>query len=123
MIADLQGRNHGARRNLERLHDKGANEQRQEERHADRFRIFAEGRLTLDILLGVHGGLLFDFAQFIYDHKSLPNQTFKAARKASWGISTLPTCFMRFFPSFCRSSSLRLRVMSPPFDLAVAASR
>ena len=35
-------------------------------------------------------------------------------RKASWGISTRPTCFMRFLPSFCRSRSLRLRVMSPP---------
>src|SRR3989304_9185514 len=123
MIADLQGRNHRARRNLERLHDKSADEQRQEERRADRFRLCAEGRFTLDILLAVHRGSLFDFAHFIYGHKSLPDQTFKAARKASWGISTLPTCFMRFFPSFCRSSSLRLRVMSPPFDLAVAASR
>src|SRR3979409_632379 len=36
------------------------------------------------------------------------------ARNASWGISTEPTCFMRFFPSFCFSSSLRLRVTSPP---------
>ena len=36
------------------------------------------------------------------------------ARNASCGISTLPTCFMRFLPSFCFSSSLRLREMSPP---------
>ena len=36
------------------------------------------------------------------------------AMKASCGISTLPTCFMRFFPSFCFSRSLRLRLMSPP---------
>ena len=36
------------------------------------------------------------------------------ARKASCGTSTLPTCFMRFLPSFCFSSSLRLRLMSPP---------
>ena len=34
--------------------------------------------------------------------------------KASWGTSTLPTIFMRFLPSFCFSSSLRLRLMSPP---------
>jgi hypothetical protein len=27
---------------------------------------------------------------------------------------TLPTCFMRFLPSFCFSSSLRLRETSPP---------
>ena len=39
---------------------------------------------------------------------------FKTAMNASCGSSTLPTCFMRFFPSFCFSSSLRFRVMSPP---------
>ena len=33
---------------------------------------------------------------------------------ASWGISTGPMLFMRFLPSFCFSSSFRLRVMSPP---------
>ena len=33
---------------------------------------------------------------------------------ASCGMSTLPTRFMRFLPSFCFSSSLRLRVTSPP---------
>ena len=36
------------------------------------------------------------------------------ARNASWGTSTIPTCFIRFFPAFCRSRSLRLREMSPP---------
>src|SRR6266851_9949628 len=40
--------------------------------------------------------------------------TCKTAKKASCGISTWPTCFMRFLPAFCFSSSLRLRVMSPP---------
>ncbi len=39
---------------------------------------------------------------------------FNTAKNAVWGISTLPTCFMRFLPSFCFSSNLRLRVMSPP---------
>ena len=39
---------------------------------------------------------------------------FSTARNASCGISTLPTRFMRFLPSFCFSSSLRLREMSPP---------
>ena len=42
------------------------------------------------------------------------SSTSKIARKASCGISTLPTCFIRFLPAFCFSSSLRLRVMSPP---------
>src|SRR5690606_5136059 len=36
------------------------------------------------------------------------------ASKASCGISTLPTCFMRFLPAFCFSSSFFLREMSPP---------
>ncbi len=40
--------------------------------------------------------------------------TCRTAKKASCGISTCPTCFMRFLPAFCFSSSLRLRVMSPP---------
>src|SRR6266852_5181310 len=40
--------------------------------------------------------------------------TFRTARKASCGMSTWPTRFMRFLPSFCFSRSLRLRVMSPP---------
>jgi len=46
------------------------------------------------------------------DHPSSPVRS--TARKASCGISTWPTIFMRFLPAFCFSSSLRLRVMSPP---------
>ena len=38
----------------------------------------------------------------------------RTARNASCGISTLPTSFIRALPSFCFSSSLRLRVTSPP---------
>ncbi len=37
-----------------------------------------------------------------------------AEMNASWGTSTRPMFFIRFLPSFCFSSSLRLRVMSPP---------
>ena len=39
---------------------------------------------------------------------------FRAAMKASCGISTLPNWRIFFLPFFCFSSSLRLRVMSPP---------
>ena len=38
----------------------------------------------------------------------------RAAMKASCGTSTRPMDFMRFLPSFCFSSSLRLRLISPP---------
>jgi hypothetical protein len=34
--------------------------------------------------------------------------------KASCGMLTLPNIFIFFFPSFCFSSSLRFREMSPP---------
>src|SRR5262249_15145914 len=43
------------------------------------------------------------------------HQLFSTVRNASCGTSTRPTCFMRFLPSFCFSSSLRLGVMSPPY--------
>jgi hypothetical protein len=38
----------------------------------------------------------------------------RTARKAFWGMSTLPIWRMRRLPSFCFSSSLRLRLTSPP---------
>ena len=39
---------------------------------------------------------------------------FSAARNADCGISTLPNWRIRFLPSFCFSSSFRLREISPP---------
>ena len=44
----------------------------------------------------------------------LPSPMLSTARNASCGTSTAPTCFIRFLPFFWFSSSLRLRVMSPP---------
>ncbi len=43
-----------------------------------------------------------------------PSSVDSAAMKASCGTSTAPTIFIRFLPSFCFSSSFRLREMSPP---------
>ena len=43
-----------------------------------------------------------------------PGWVDRAATNASCGTSTRPIVFIRFLPSFCFSSSLRLRVMSPP---------
>ena len=51
---------------------------------------------------------------YIRSQLLLLSPTFRTARKASCGISTRPMRFMRFLPSFCFSSSLRLRLMSPP---------
>ena len=48
------------------------------------------------------------------DRRSHSVPTFSTARKASCGISTRPTRFIRRLPSFCFSSSFRLRLMSPP---------
>src|SRR5215204_3919256 len=46
-------------------------------------------------------------------HRLSPSRL-RTARKASCGTSTEPSCFIRFFPFFWRSSSLRFRVTSPP---------
>ena len=48
------------------------------------------------------------------DRRCVFHSTFKTARNASCGMSTRPTRFMRFLPSFCFSSNFRFRVMSPP---------
>ena len=40
---------------------------------------------------------------------------FRTDKKASLGSSTLPSCFILFFPSLCRSRSFLLREMSPPY--------
>ena len=47
-------------------------------------------------------------------HRFLSPSRLRTARNASCGTSTPPTCFIRFLPFFCFSSSLRLREMSPP---------
>jgi hypothetical protein len=47
-------------------------------------------------------------------YRELSSPILSTARNASWGISTLPMRFIRFLPSFCFSSSLRLREISPP---------
>src|SRR6266849_2259461 len=62
--------------------------------------------ITLEVILKVFRGEAAPIHHYSF--------TFNTARNASCGISTRPTFFMRFLPSFCFSSSLRLRVMSPP---------
>ena len=42
------------------------------------------------------------------------SSSLRIAMKACCGISTLPSCFMRFLPSFCFSRSFLFLEMSPP---------
>src|SRR5262245_26251494 len=114
MVTDLQRRNHRSGGNLERLDDKGPDEQRQDQRHDDRFGVLAESRFALHRSRTVHRRCLFNFIRLFRRHWQPLIYTLSAAKNASWGISTLPTCFILFLPSFCRSNNLRLRVMSPP---------
>src|SRR4029078_485703 len=98
MVADQQVVLHRSGGNLERLHDPRPHEEREDHGNDDRFGIFPKR------------GLVECRSHYV----SVP--TFNTARNASCGISTRPTRFMRFLPSFCFSSSFRLRVMSPPYD-------
>ena len=64
---------------------------------------------------GLGFGLPFGAASRLLVLSASPLQsTFRIARNAFCGISTFPTCFIRFFPSFCFSRSFRFRLMSPP---------
>jgi hypothetical protein len=69
-----------------------------------------------DQLKHVKSGMLSVFDLIACTHCFLlySSSRLRTVIKASCGISTEPTIFMRFLPAFCFSSSLRLRVTSPP---------
>ena len=55
-----------------------------------------------------------EVARAAHEPPFCPWPMLSTARNASCGTSTMPTCFIRFLPAFCFSSSFRLREMSPP---------
>ncbi len=63
-----------------------------------------------DVSVSLHGLVHLFPAHFL----PVGTSEVRAAMKASCGTSTRPIDFMRFLPSFCFSSSLRLRLISPP---------
>jgi drug/metabolite transporter (DMT)-like permease len=69
-------------------------------------RRFSGVRMTPAVCLGVIIGTVVG--------GTLSSGIFSALMKASCGISTLPNWRIFFLPAFCFSSSLRLRVTSPP---------
>ena len=102
VVADEDRALHRAGRHLVGLHDEGPHEEDEDPRHQERLVPLARRRVPRaprrrPAVLG----LVF-------------HSTFSTARNASCGMSTRPTRFMRFLPSFCFSRSFRFRVMSPP---------
>ncbi len=95
MIPNVQSLDHRTGGNFKGLNHKGPNEERQDNRNDQRLGILSE-------------------CGFLLDRGKDYSSTFKMARKASCGISTRPTCFIRFLPSFCFSHNFLFRVMSPP---------
>ena len=95
MISNIQGFDHGAGGDFKSLNHEGPDEEGQNHRNEQCLGILPEGGLLLD-------------------RRNRYSPIFKMARKASCGISTRPTCFIRFLPSFCFSHSFLFRVMSPP---------
>ena len=112
VVAHQEGRDHRAGGDLERLDDERPDEQREQHRDEDRLGVLAEDGL-LPHLDDLPRDILRRRVVDRLCHRGAP-QDRRTERKASWGISTRPICFIRFLPSFWRSRSLRFRVMSPP---------
>src|SRR5712691_1498469 len=121
-IPDHQRRHHRARGNLERLDQERAQQEHDENDREETLRIFDQPGILV-VLAALLGEI------DCVDQRKRPRNgqqdkeyqreihllsTCSMARNASWGISTVPTCFIRFFPAFCFSSNFLLRLTSPP---------
>ena len=134
-IPHLKGGDHRAGGNLKRLRQKGTQQKHQQQHRKKRPRVFHRHRLRRnrfragalqtghlqppppqpkpvaqpDTPGGQHQHQQHDGKIDVHQES-----TFNTARNAACGTSTLPTCFIRFLPAFCFSSSFFLRVTSPP---------
>src|SRR5439155_870212 len=126
VVADEQRVHHRAGRDREGLDHERPDDEGEEDRDPDRLHVLAQRRLPLG--LRRFGDALgrgrrrdghTDLRGLDLDLALVHAQLFRTERNASCGTSTRPTCFMRLFPSFWRSRSLRFRVLSPPWQLAV----
>ena len=113
VITDQQSRKHRTRRNAEGLDHERADPESNRDRDHQR------AHLLPDSAAQAFGGdrvvrvvVQQRLVRLVARTHSSPS--LRAARNASWGISTEPTLFIRFLPAFCFSSSLRFLVMSPP---------
>src|SRR5690606_41427205 len=118
----LQGQQLGAVENCEVFHHEESDHEHHEEHRNQRIRSLHGAAQTSASLTQFNQPVEYPYHHGdqqrqgqpeanIYIHQS---STFSTARKASWGISTLPTCFIRFLPSFCFWRSFFLRDTSPP---------
>src|SRR5713101_2036090 len=121
-VPDHQRRHHRARGNLEGLDQERAQQENDEDDRKETLRIFdPPGFLVVVAALfgeidcvGQRKRPRNDKQHEEYQREIHLLSTCSMARNASWGISTVPTCFMRFFPAFCFSSNFLLRLTSPP---------
>ena len=99
------------------LDDEVLEHDRHDNRHEDRLDVVAPGCRPSSLLWVLTLGVSV-LALCLFGHRDLGHFFFSPSpstdRNAFCGISTLPIERMRRLPFFCFSSSLRLRVMSPP---------
>ena len=102
----MGGNNRDQRKRYDAKEEQNTDDDRNDKPHAFRMAQFLGVFSLLFLVPGVFGPVIVRARHY--------SSTFRIAMNASWGTSTLPMAFMRFLPAFCFSSSLRLRVMSPP---------
>ena len=114
VIADLQRRNHRARRDLEGLDDEGPQQQRDRDGDADRFAVLAHGRLAREGQMFVHLGVqLRHRARASGRHRSRQRLRRPSRRRPRRRWSPLRGCGRCLRRRMRRASVVRLRAPRP----------